>query len=149
MEAQGALNAGIQFGTGDNYRAGDTSAVYRVTINVPASGDLIRTYFPQSVVYQGALDVCQETPIFGDARPISDCIYDAATNMVEFQLPGHISRGQYFNFEIGYWRNPTYSQSLSGFDIQVLDSVESATILYQKTDAFLDVVTGQLSDQSL
>ena len=38
---------------------------------------------------------------------------------------------------------------MSGFDIQVLDSSSSATILYRKTDAFVDVSTGQLSDQSL
>ena len=112
---------------------------------MPASGDLIRTYFPQSVVYQGDLEVCQETQLFGDARPITDCTYDAATNMVEFMLPGHVMRGQFFSYEIGYWRNPTYSQTLRGFDLQVLDSM-SAAILYQKTDAFVDVNTGQLSN---
>ena len=89
---------------------------------MPPSGDLIRTYFPQSVVYQGDLEVCLEILLFGDPRPIADCTYDAATNMVEFMLPGHVVRGGFFYYEIGYWRNPAYSQELSGFDIQVLDS---------------------------
>ena len=141
--------ADIQFGTGNKDRAGDTEAVYKISVQVPTSGDLIRTYFPMSIVYQGDLEVCQETRLFGDPIPITDCTYDAATNMVEFMLPGHVVRGYFFYYEIGYWRNPAYSQRVSGFDIQVLDSSSSGTILYQKTDAFVDVSTGQLLDQSL
>jgi hypothetical protein len=125
------LPAGVQFGTFMD-GAGDFS-VFRFTIKVPQSGDLIRTIFPSNVIYWGDpsnLDICQENDDFMETNPIQNCSFDLATNMAEFLLPDHISPPNFFTYELGFMQNPAYSQDLQGFDIQVLDSTSPDTVLY-------------------
>ena len=129
-------------------KAGDVS-IFRFTIRVPQTGDLVRTYFPNNVERNASadpaiLDICQES-LFLETNPISNCLYDAATNMVEFPLPDHITSDSFFTYELGYMRNPPQSQQLSGFDIQVLDSVDPDTILYSNTEVSVRVNPGEIT----
>ena len=55
----------MQFGD-EMTKAGDTS-VFRFTIKVPAEGDLIRTFFPESVQFTGIgaqVDYCKDKSLF-------------------------------------------------------------------------------------
>ena len=63
--AQLALDAGVQFGD-EMTKAGDIS-IFRFTIKVPAEGDLIRTFFPESVQFTGTgaqVDYCKDKSLF-------------------------------------------------------------------------------------
>lgn len=60
--------------------------------------------------------------------------------MIEFILPASIKTGTYFTYELGYMRNPSYSQELQGFALQVLDSQDaSQAVLYENTEIKLDI----------
>ena len=134
----------------NNDKAGDTG-IYRFTIG-PNLGDYIRVYFPDSVQYTGdpdsVIEICRQyfptsTPYTED---ISDCTYDSANNMIEFALPD--GAPAYNKFEVGYLRNPPYSQErLDGFQIQILDSSE--TVLMQNTQVFVEILPNEITDQSL
>ena len=135
-------------------KAGDES-VFRFTIKVPSSGDTIRTYFPPSVLYNGAdpntVDICREKSIFMESFPIDNCVFSTDDNMFEFPIPDRTGPGQYFIYELGYMVNPAYSQQLAGFTVQVIDraSVDAdptTTALYQNTNISLRVSAGVLTD---
>ena len=107
--AQASLDAGVQFGTA-NDKAGDTS-VFRFTIRVPSTGDLVRTYFPDTVPYVSDptfVEVCQESFFLG-TTPIQNCAYNPTENMIEFPVPGQVGPGAYFTYELGNMRNPASS----------------------------------------
>ena len=129
-------------------KAGDVS-VFHFTIEVPDSGNMLRTYFPMSVLYTGAedgsVDLCQESQ-FLEAIPIQNCVYDLGSNMVEFQLPDHVPRGDYFEYELGHMRNPFFSQNLAGFIFQVLDSTAPDVVLFENTDQSVRINAGALTD---
>lgn len=147
--AQASLDAGVQFGTA-NEKAGDSS-VFRFTIKVPAMGDLVRTYFPSTVPYisdPANVEVCQESFFLG-TTPIQNCAYNEAENMIEFPLPGQVGPGAYFTYELGNMRNPAYSQQLTGFRLQVVDSADPSTVLFENTDISIRVQPGLIYDQSL
>lgn len=92
-------------------------------MRVPESGDLVRTYLPKSVSYIGTSNIVEHCTIASNSSPIAGCTYDSAKHMIEFLLPSPIGRNKYNNFELGYMRNPSYSeQKLKGFALQVLDS---------------------------
>ena len=126
------MDAGVQILTGMD-EAGDTS-VYHFTIKLPNAGDTIRTYLPNSVLYTGytsadSVEVCQESS-FLETIPIQNCVFDTELNMIEFIIPDHGHAGDFFEYELGYLRNPFFSQILDGFKLQILDSSDTNTVLY-------------------
>jgi hypothetical protein len=126
----------------DNDLAGD-DAVYRFTLEIFGdSGTELRTYFPASAVYTGdtsqPVDTCQQY-LFWTSEPISDCAYDEAQNMISFPVPDEAEAG-FFMYELGYIKNPSYSQILSGFIIHIVDS-STGNVLYASSE---DVVQVQI-----
>ena len=82
-------------------------------MRVPEVGDLVRTYLPGSVSYTGSgatVEHCTDESMFMQTKPISGCRYDALNNMIEFKLPGDVGPETFFTYELGYMRNPSYSQ---------------------------------------
>ena len=130
-------------------RAGDVG-IYRFTLELN-EGDIIRTYFPDSVEYTGdATDnvaVCRQY-LISSTEPISACTFDASSNMIEFPIPTTASAG-FFMYELGELKNPAYSQTLRGFIIQILDS--SDNILYQSNEmmVFVRINPNEITEQSL
>ena len=121
-------------------------------MRVPDSGDLVRTYLPGSVSYTGgssSVDHCTDESMFMQTKPISGCSYDAANNMIEFVLPIDVGPGTFFTYELGFMRNPSYSQQLRGFALQVLDSQDPAkAVLFENTEIMLRVNAGQITSPS-
>ena len=56
--------------------------------------------------------------------------------MIEFSIPATAQAG-FFMYELGELKNPSFSQTLRGFIIQILDSSE--TILYQSNEMMVFV----------
>ena len=98
-------------------KAGDVG-VYRFTLELN-EGDIIRTYFPESVEYTGdpaaSVDVCRQY-LISSTEPISDCTFDPVSNMIEFTIPNGTPPG-FFMYELGELKNPPFSQTLRGFII--------------------------------
>ena len=101
-------------------KAGDTG-IYRFTVG-PNNGELLRVYFPESVQYTGdpeaSVDLCRQyyPSVVPTVTPISGCTYDSANNMIELPIPS--GPPAYNKYEVGYLRNPPYSQErLEGFEI--------------------------------
>ena len=132
-------------------KAGDVG-IYRISglrIEQLNQGEIIRTYFPASVEYTGGpaanVDVCrrywkdwswEEQRWISSTDPIADCTFDASSNMMEFPIPAAASAG-FFMYELGELRNPSFSQTLGGFIVQILDGNEN--VLYRSNEMHLTV----------
>jgi hypothetical protein len=117
IKAQDQIDAYVKI-IDDNDLAG-LSGVYRFTVYVEEA-HYIQTFLPEELTLS-SLDICR-LYLINETETIETCIYDEATNMVQFEIDSDFIG--YFVYDLGYLQNPNYSAFLSGFSIQTLTSLK-------------------------